>query len=126
MLMRLSKKISIFLITTLLSNSALAQVLIDPTPEQIKHFSRATLDDNKAFNTALNVPTPTPSPGPTPAVFLHFQDPAPFEGFLLPKAKVDEFRDMSLELQKDVQLITSLNTSLSLEKDNASKLQNSL
>src|SRR6266700_640770 len=67
------KKLSIFLIILLLSNNALSDTL----------------------------PTPTPSPGPQPSLFLHLKDPAPFEGFLITKEKVEEFRDISIEILKD-------------------------
>lgn len=92
------RKLSIFLITLLLSPSLLADIL----------------------------PTPSPTVGLTPSVLLHKSEAAPFEGFLLPKEKVEEFRIMSIELQKEQAINTSLNTSLSLYKSNEKSLQEAL
>lgn len=92
------KMLSIFLITIFLSHSLLA----DP------------------------LPIPSPTVGPAPSVLLHKTDPAPFEGFLLPKEKIEEFRIMSLELQKEQAINNSLNTSISLYKDNEKSLQEAL
>jgi len=63
---------------------------------------------------------------PPNAVFLEFHQEAPFSGYLLSKEKVDDFRRMSIEIQKDIEIIDSLNHSNYLITENFNNSQEQL